>query len=39
MPARNTIDAMVSKFMEENILATFGFPKNIVIDNAQVFKN
>lgn len=37
--ARNAIDAMVIEFMDENILARFGYPTKIVTHNTQVFKS
>ena len=39
IPVRNTIDAVVIKFMEENIISRFGCPAKIVTDNAQAFKS
>eukprot|EP00253_Pinus_taeda_P013943 PITA_13943 len=36
---RNANDAVVIKFMEENILVQFGCPKNIITDSTQVFKS
>lgn len=38
IPARNEIDAIVIKFMEENILSRFGCLRKIITDNSQVFK-
>lgn len=36
--AIDTIDSVVLKFMEENILVHFGYPIKMMTDNAQVFK-
>jgi hypothetical protein len=38
IPSKFAIDVVVIKFLEENILAIFGFPRKIIIDNAQDFK-
>jgi hypothetical protein len=38
IPNQNATDSVVIKFLEENILARFGCPRKIVIDNAQAFK-
>jgi hypothetical protein len=34
IPIRDTIDYVIIKFLEENILARFGCPKKIITDNA-----
>jgi transposase InsO family protein len=39
IPTRNATDSVVIKVLEENILARFGCPRKIVIDNAQAFKS
>jgi hypothetical protein len=39
IPMRNTTDAVVINFLEENILSRFGCPRKIVTDNAQAFKS
>ena len=39
IPTKNATNIVVIKFMEENILARFGCPRKIIIDNAQVFKS
>jgi hypothetical protein len=39
IPTRNTTDAVVISFLEENILSRFGCPRKIVTDNAQAFKS
>jgi hypothetical protein len=39
IPTRNATDSIVIIFLEENILARFGYPRKIVIDNAQDFKS
>jgi transposase InsO family protein len=39
IPTRNAIDAVVINFLEENILSKFGYPRKIVINNAQEFKS
>jgi hypothetical protein len=36
---RETNDTVIIKFLEENILARFVCPKNIIIDNSQAFKS
>jgi len=38
IPPRNTTDAVIIKFMEENMLSLFGCLIKIIIDNTQVFK-
>lgn len=38
-PNSNATDSVVIKFLEENILYHFGFPINIITDNAQIFKS
>jgi hypothetical protein len=38
IPTRNATHQVVMKFLYENILSRFGFPKRIVIDNATTFK-
>jgi hypothetical protein len=35
---RNATDAVVINFLEENILARFGCPREMITDNAQDFK-
>jgi len=37
IPVRNASDSVVIKFIEENILSRFGFPTQIVTDNASAF--
>ena len=37
IPTRNATDAVIIKFMEENIISRFGCPAIIVADNAQAF--
>jgi len=39
IPAKNATYIVVIKFVEENILSTFGYPQQIVIDNAQEFSS
>ena len=39
IPARNAIEAVIIKFMEENIISRFGCPARIVTNNAQAFKS
>ena len=39
IPGRNATDAVVIKFMEENIISRFGCPAKIVTDNARAFKS
>ena len=39
MPTRRAIEVVITDFLENNILARFGFPKRIVIDNAPDFKS
>jgi hypothetical protein len=39
IPNRFIIDALVIKFLEENILARFRCPRKIITDNAQAFKS
>jgi len=39
IPTRETIDTMIIKFLEENILAIFWFPRNIIADNAKDFNS
>jgi len=39
VPVRNAIDSVVIKFIEENILSIFGFPTQIVTDNATTFSS
>jgi hypothetical protein len=39
IPTRATTDTIIIKFLEENILARFGCPRKIIIDNAQAFKS
>jgi hypothetical protein len=34
IPTRFATDVVVIKFLEENILARFGFPRKIISDNA-----
>ena len=38
-PVRNAIDAVIIKFLIENILSRFGCPRKLVTDNAQSFKS
>jgi len=37
IPIRNTTDSIVIKFIEEDILSRFGFPTQVVTDNAVAF--
>lgn len=39
IPTRNATDAVIIKFMLENIFSRFGTPRKLVIDNAQAFKS
>ena len=39
MPIRRATEAVIMDFLENNILARFGCPKRIVIDNAPNFKS
>jgi hypothetical protein len=39
IPTRETTDTIIIKFLEENILARFGCPRKIIIDNSQAFKS
>ena len=39
IPSRNATQQVVIKFLEENIMSRFGCPRNIVVDNALVFKS
>jgi len=39
IPTRNATDYVIIDFIEENILARFGCPKKIIIDNAHAFKS
>jgi len=39
IPVRNSIDSIVIKFIEENILSWFGCPTQIVIDNVAAFSS
>ena len=39
MPVRNDIDLVVVKFLEENIIATFGCPNKIITDKSKAFKS
>lgn len=39
IPSRNPTDVVVIKFMEENILTGFRFPRKIISDNVEVFKS
>lgn len=39
IPTRNATYQVVMKFLEENILARFAFPRKIIAGNAQVFKS
>jgi len=39
VPMRNTTDSVIINFLEENFLCRFGYPRKIVIDNAQDFKS
>ena len=39
IPTRVTTYTIIIKFLEENILAIFGCPRNIIVDNAQSFKS
>ena len=39
IPTRNATDAVIIKFLLENIFARFGTPRKLVTDNAQEFKS
>jgi hypothetical protein len=39
IPTQNATDSVVIIFLKENILARFGCPRKIVIDNSQAFKS
>jgi hypothetical protein len=39
IPIREETDIVIIKFLEENILAIFGCPTKIIIDNAHAFKS
>ena len=39
MTTRNDTDSVVIKFLEENIIARFGFPAKIITDNDQAFRS
>jgi transposase InsO family protein len=39
IPTWNATDLVVINVLEENILARFGCPRKIVVDNAQAFKS
>ena len=39
IPTRRATDAVIMDFLEENILARFGFPRRIVTNNAVAFKS
>jgi hypothetical protein len=39
IPTKFATDAVVIKFLEENILSRFGCPRKIITDNAQAFKS
>jgi len=39
IPTKIVIDAILIKFLEENILARFGCPMKIITNNAQDFKS
>eukprot|EP00253_Pinus_taeda_P001701 PITA_01701 len=39
IPVKNATDSVVIKFIEENILSRFGFPTQIVTDNATTFSS
>ena len=39
VPTRNATDAVVIKFIEDNIISRYGCPTKIVADNAQAFKS
>ena len=36
---KKSTDAVIIKFVEENIISRFGYPARIVTDNAQAFKS
>jgi hypothetical protein len=38
IPTKFATNAIVIKFLEENILASFGCPRKIITENAQIFK-
>ena len=39
IPTRKAKDNVIIQFIEDNILTKFGFPRKIIIDNAQAFKS
>jgi hypothetical protein len=39
VPSRQATDVVIIKFMENNILSRFGFPRKIIIDNAVAFRS
>ena len=39
IPVKNATDTVVVKFLEENILSTFGCPQQIVTDNVPTFSS
>ena len=39
IPTRRATESVIMDFLEENILARFGCPRRIVIDNATAFKS
>jgi len=39
IPTRETMYSFIIKFLEENILARFGCPRKIIIDNSQAFNS
>jgi hypothetical protein len=39
VPSRQDTDSVIIKFLENNILSRFGFPRNIITDNATAFRS
>jgi hypothetical protein len=39
IPTRATTDTVIIKFLKEKILAKFGCPRNIIIDNVHAFNS
>jgi hypothetical protein len=39
VPTREENNTIIIKFLKKNILARFGFPRNIITDNSQAFKS
>jgi hypothetical protein len=39
IPTKEKIDTIIIKFLEENILGRFGYPRSIISDNSKAFKS